>query len=435
MNEPLPQGWAWATVGEVATEVRSGFASGKHNPSGDGIPHLRPMNVSRGGEVDLTKVKYVSQDVDERRLCRGDILFNNTNSPALVGKTALFTLDGEFAFSNHMTRVRTSEMVPGFISYQLHHVWMSGRQSPFINNHVNQASISARVLASQIQIAVAPVSEQRRIVDRIGEIFARLHAAETRLKSLLEKLNHLRSAILADAFHTTGALPNGWQWAKLAQVCNKPQYGWTTKSAQTDGLPYLRTTDISSGSIDWASVPSCVKQPTNIERFLLNDGDIVVSRAGSVGISHMLRDPPRAVFASYLIRLRVNKNLIPKYLAFYLKSPAYWKAISENKIGIAIPNVNAKKLADIPIPVPSRLEQQATIARVESEFLHLDAIEDSVENGLKQVVTLRQSVLAEAFAGRLVPQDPDDEPASVLLKRIAATRPAKKPKCRRKARS
>lgn len=166
------------------------------------------MNVSRDGEVALTKVKYVSPSIDERRLLRGDILFNNTNSPALVGKTALFDLDGEFAFSNHMTRVRTLEMVPGFISYQLHYAWMSGRLSPFISNHVNQASISARVLASQVKVAIAPRPEQRRIVERMEEVFANLVAVEMALFDLLGipdgvalgRFTALRRSVLTEAF-------------------------------------------------------------------------------------------------------------------------------------------------------------------------------------------------------------------------------------------
>ena len=166
------------------------------------------MNVSRGGEVSLAKVKYVSPDIDRRRLCRGDTLFNNTNSPALVGKTALFDLDGEFAFSNHMTRVRTTEMVPGFVAYQLHYAWMSGQLSPFINNHVNQASMSARVLASQVLISIAPVAEQRLIVKGIDEAFTRLGTVESTLVELLDipagvplgRFTTLRQSVLAEAF-------------------------------------------------------------------------------------------------------------------------------------------------------------------------------------------------------------------------------------------
>ena len=218
--KPLPPGWAWATVGKVATEVRSGFASGKHNPSGEGIPHLRPMNVSRDGEVILDKVKYVSPDIDKRRLCRGDILFNNTNSPALVGKTALFELEGEFAFSNHMTRVRTTKMVPGFVAHQLHYSWMTGRLSSFINNHVNQASISARVLASQIHIAIAPIPEQWKIVQRIDKMFASLGAVEATLQSLISRLSLLRSAILADSFHTYSGLPSSWTMTTIGELCD-----------------------------------------------------------------------------------------------------------------------------------------------------------------------------------------------------------------------
>lgn len=428
MNEPLPQGWAWATVGEVATEVRSGFASGKHNPSGDGIPHLRPMNVSRGGEVDLTKVKYVSQDVDERRLCRGDILFNNTNSPALVGKTALFTLDGEFAFSNHMTRVRTSEMVPGFISYQLHHAWMSGRQSPFINNHVNQASISARVLASQIQIAVAPVSEQRRIVDRIGEIFARLHAAETRLKSLLEKLDRLRSAILADALHTNRhTLPRGWVEVALsdvAQIILGQSPPGTSYNSTGDGVAFFQ------GKAEFGKLyPVAVKWTTKPKR-LAKQNDILLSVRAPVGPTNLA--PVDCAIGRGLHAIRPNTDIDHLFLLWALRASV--GLLRDKSTGSTFNAVTGQQVKTHRISIPPLVEQTRLVKSIETQFSHLDTTVTSINYGLKLVATLRQSVLAEAFTGRLVPQDPDDEPASELLKRIAASRPTK-PKRRRKARA
>jgi type I restriction enzyme S subunit len=91
-TDELPEGWARTTVGEVASELQTGFACGKYNRD-DGIPHLRPMNVTGRGEISLADVKFVSKDEVDREarwLRQGDVLFNNTNSPELVGKTAWY---------------------------------------------------------------------------------------------------------------------------------------------------------------------------------------------------------------------------------------------------------------------------------------------------------------------------------------------------------
>lgn len=101
----LPDTWIVTTVGEAIPDIRNGFSSGKHNSEGEGIPHLRPMNIDREGKIVLFEVKYVSSTYDLRAL-PGDVLFNNTNSPELVGKTAPLVDEGEWAFSNHMTRLR-----------------------------------------------------------------------------------------------------------------------------------------------------------------------------------------------------------------------------------------------------------------------------------------------------------------------------------------
>jgi type I restriction enzyme S subunit len=149
---------------------------------------------------------------------------------------------------------------------------------------------------------------------------------------------------------TAPELPQGWEWTTLGEICLNPQYGWTT-SAKNDGcLHLLRTTDITSGNIDWDSVPFCKKEPVDKEKYLLIDNDIVISRAGSVGYSHLIKNPKGAVFASYLIRF---KPLIDeKYTSYFLKSPSYWNSISEKSLGIAVPNVNATKLKQISIPLP-----------------------------------------------------------------------------------
>ena len=197
----------------------------------------------------------------------------------------------------------------------------------------------------------------------------------------------------------TRNLPPGWEWATLGKVCRKPQYGWTTKSEAGEGLPYLRTTDISSGSISWREVPVCVEEPENSDKYLLRDGDVVVSRAGSIGKSLLVKHPPPSVFASYLIRIRPIREMVNSYVAYFLQSPSYWEAISKAQSGIAIPNVNAKKLAAIQIPVSPVSEQRRIVAAIEEHFSRLDAVHIAVEAAQQKLEALLLSVLRETCAG------------------------------------
>ena len=87
------------------------------------------------------------------------------------------------------------------------------------------------------------------------------------------------------------ALPDGWVWTTLQEICLNPQYGWTTKAVAEGNLHLVRTTDITSGNINWNTVPFCQEEPSEKAKYLLEDGDIVISRAGSVGYSHLIKNP------------------------------------------------------------------------------------------------------------------------------------------------
>src|SRR5664280_2444475 len=133
----LPPDWATATLADLGVQAQPGFASGAHNRLGSGVAHLRPMNVSRDGRLDLRDVKYV-EDKSDRRVQHGDVLFNNTNSPELVGKTALVSAPTPLAFSNHMTRLRPGNgLDAGFLAHQLHALWVGGYFQRICSNHVN----------------------------------------------------------------------------------------------------------------------------------------------------------------------------------------------------------------------------------------------------------------------------------------------------------
>ena len=161
------------------------------------------------------------------------------------------------------------------------------------------------------------------------------------------------------------------------------------------------TTDITDGNVNWETVPFCTEEPPDKEKYLLKTGDIVISRAGSVGYSYLVKNPPNAVFASYLIRFKPLSMIDENYLAFFLKSPDYWKTISQEKAGIALPNVNATKLKQIHVPLPPLAEQHCIVAKLETLFTQLDAAVDSLKKAERQLQQYRQSVLKAAFEGEL----------------------------------
>lgn len=194
-------------------------------------------------------------------------------------------------------------------------------------------------------------------------------------------------------------LPKGWILTSLGEITDKSQYGWTTRASSNGNLHLLRTTDITSGKIEWDSVPFCEKEPEDIEKYLLEDGDIVISRAGSVGHSYLLRNPKRSIFASYLIRFKPLVNRF--YLFYFLRSSYYWEAISEKSIGIAMANVNASKLKQIEIPLPPLAEQQRIVNKIEELFTNLDKGIEYLEAVKSKLIVYRQAILKYAMEGKL----------------------------------
>jgi restriction endonuclease S subunit len=200
----IPNGWRTKTLKDWGMDAQSGFASGAHNSENKGIIHLRPMNISRLGKLDFESYKSVEDD-SHRRIVKGDILFNNTNSAELVGKTTLIDIDGEFAYSNHMTRLRfpVEEVAHKYMSILLHSLWMSGYFNEICSNHVNQASVSIKRL-EQVEVSLPPLPEQHRIVEILEDHLSRLDASIALADAMEKQSAGLRRSLLQAAF--TGQL-------------------------------------------------------------------------------------------------------------------------------------------------------------------------------------------------------------------------------------
>ena len=223
-------------------------------------------------------------------------------------------------------------------------------------------------------------------------------------------------------------LPEGWAWARLSMLTANVHYGYTCSSSSSGHIKLLRITDIQNGHVNWNTVPYCASDPKDYSTYFLKEGDILIARTGgTIGKSFFISEkPPVSAFASYLIRAIPIKNEIVPYFRSYFDSPSYWAQLIDASAGTGQPNVNATSIGRLLIALPPLAEQRRIVERV-SELMPLveeyGGLEDARE-ALDAALPgrLRKSVLQLAVQGGLVPQDPADEPAGVLLERIRGQR-------------
>lgn len=274
-----------------------------------------------------------------------------------------------------------------------------------------------------------PLVEQQRIVERIESLFAKLDEAKENLQNVLDGFETRKAAILHKAF--TGELTanwrkqhgvsmDSWEEKKLGDVADT-QYGYTeSASSEAIGPKFLRITDIQNGIVNWDKVPYCRISEEELEKYKLSIEDIVIARTGATtGKSYLIKDNILSVFASYLIRLKLKtKDVLSNFIYQFMQSQLYWTQITDFSKGIAQPGVNAQKLKKIKLSLPT-LPEQTEIVRIIDDLLAKEQqAKELAENALAKIDLIKKSILARAFRGELGTNNPADEPAVELLKRV-----------------
>ena len=218
-------------------------------------------------------------------------------------------------------------------------------------------------------------------------------------------------------------MPDGWVWCSVGGLSSIIQFGLSNSAETSGNYHLLRITDIQNNAVEWNSVPFTNIDSKQAEPYLLEKDDILFARTGAtVGKSYLIAEMPvESVFASYLIRVKVFK-VDSRYIKFFFESLQYWEQITDKSVGIGQPNVNGTKLKEIILPLPPLAEQHHIVAAIESSFAVIDEIERNKLDLQTAVTIAKQKILSLAIRGKLVPQDPNDEPAAVLLERIRMER-------------
>lgn len=215
-------------------------------------------------------------------------------------------------------------------------------------------------------------------------------------------------------------IPRSWVWATVNDISKSILYG-VSESAKSEGkYKLLRITDIQDNQVDWGTVPFTDFDEDKVSSYILHDGDIVFARTGAtVGKSYLIkRLRQNAIYASYLIRVQTFDLILPEYVKLFFESGYYWEQIELGSVGIGQPNVNGTILGNLNIPLPSFAEQKRIVLKIERWFSLIDQIEQSKADLQTTIKQTKSKILDLAIHGKLVPQDPNDEPSIELLKRI-----------------
>lgn len=465
--EELPPGWEWTTLGEIA-DVKGGVTKGQRRAPGTevrSVPYLRVANVQRG-YLDLTDVRSIDvteEEVADLALRPGDVLFTEGGDRDKLGRGWVW--GGELPLCIHQNhvfraRVRTPQVEPKYLSLYANTLGQAyfvaeGRQT------TNLASINLSKLLG-LPIAIPPAAEQRRIVAEVDKQLSRLDATVRALHQSATRLERYRASVLSAACRGQLALqarngradgvgaqrwvesPPSWNVLTVAQLSASGEqpvltgpFGTSLSSGDftSSGVPVLTIGCLTNAGVrlDKAVFVSAVKA-AELERYRVRAGDVLFSRMASVGRAGLI--PPSlagSLINYHVMRLRLNPEVVlPAFFLIYVRgSVRVQRYLREINHGATRDGINTEQLLQMPVALPLLAEQRWIVSEVERRLSVVEQLEAAINANLERCGRLRQAILKKAFQGKLVAQDQDDEPASVLLERIRAERELVAPAKRR----
>lgn len=421
----VPENWVWVRLGAIAEIVTGGTPSKKHPEYyGGNFPFYKPSDLDQG-RLTYDASEYLSEE--GKKVSR--IIPKNSTAVCCIGsigKCGYLMCEGT-------TNQQINSAIPKINSLCLYYYLCTEN---FVQNLLSMASATTIAIVNKSKMEscafpLPPLSEQQRIVERIEELFAKLDEAKERLQEVADSFAVRKAAILHKAFTgeltkqwrlENGVSDESWEESNFGKF-TVSQYGYTEKAHwEKIGPKFLRITDIQDNKVDWDEVPWCHIDEDGMKQYAVEIGDIMIARTGATtGKSYLICDDVEAVFASFLIRLKVvNKNLDYNYLYGYMQSEDYWRQITDFSSGIAQPGVNASKLKQIKFKCPTLPEQHEIVRLIDDLLARERKAQQAAEQALASIDLMKKSILARAFRGELGTNKASEESALELLRQVLA---------------
>jgi type I restriction enzyme S subunit len=363
------------SVDQLILSDESGFACSKAKLVQIGVPHLRPFNISNSGTLDLTELYQVpisEAPLSKSVLEEGDILFNNTNSAELVGKSALIGSRMSVGFSNHMTRIRVNRSLvePAFFAYWLRRL----RRTGFFTAHATQWVSQAAYKSSELRklcLKLPPLHEQRRIAD----ILSRAEGIIRLRREAGKKAAEIIPALFIDMFGDPITNPKGWRIENLdsvTQIISGVTKGRQLNPSETIELPYMRVANVKDGYLDLADIKTIAVRDKEIEKYKLLPGDLLMTEGGDpdkLGRAAIWKgELDLCLHQNHIFKVRPDSDhLLPEYLRELVGSSygkAYFLRVAKKTTGIA--TINRTQLGNFPVLIPPIEKQNEFVEKFDS---------------------------------------------------------------------
>lgn len=477
----LPKGWARATIGELIAGdglfVDGDWVESKdQDPAGD--VRLTQLADVGDGSWRNRSGRLMTSAAAERLRCTllevGDVLV--ARMPAPLGRACLFPGDALPCVSVvdvAVVRPGSRSVCPDWLMWAINspgtRAAIEAQQAGTTRKRISRKNLGA------IALPVPPVVEQERIVAAVEEAFSNLDAGEAGLRTVRQLLKRMRVAILAAA--VTGRLvprdptdppvaaredwtsskedpfsdgelpelPNRWRWTRAASACEGVECGGTPPaqhmSQGAGDVPFIKVYNLTlTGALDFSVNPTFIDAATHARqrRSWAQPGDVLTNIVGPP-LGKVAVVPP--TYPSWnmnqaVVMFRPGESLVAGYLAIALQSSAVIDRLSRTARATAGQfNVSLTACRYLPLPLPPLPEQHRIVDEVARQLSVVEACGRALEVGAERSAALRRSVLKAAFEGKLVPQNPSEEPASVLLERIREEQAAAPKEARRSRRT
>jgi type I restriction enzyme S subunit len=429
--------WYIADLFDITNLITCGVAK-RPDYVDEGIPFLSAQNA-RPFKTNLNKIRYIDEDTFNKITVggkpeKGDILYTRVGN---CGEAATIPYDFDFGVYVSLTLIKPNKL---FLD--------SDYLTAFLNSRFGVMQASQGAIGSGLKnlnvdnvrrykIPLPPIAEQKRIVEKLDSLLAQVDTIKQRLNNLPKIIKRFRQSVLAAA--VSGKLTEQWRIEKEFDNWNTLNFEYLILESG-NGLSKRRGEEGTETTIlrladfkDAVRVKGKERQISltdkEVEKYTLHNDDILVIRVnGSIDLAGKFilytKETDCEGYCDHFIRIKINtEKAIPKFIT-YIANEGIGRHYLVNSLSTSAGQntINQKSIKALKINLPSLEEQTEIVRLVEQHFALADTLEKNLKNAKQKVDSLTQSILAKAFRGELVPQDPNDEPAEQLLARIKTAR-------------
>ncbi len=376
----MKKGWTYKQLGdvcEILDSKRKPITKGKREPGS--IPYYGATGC----------LDYVKDYIFDEKL----VLLGEDGAKWGPGESSAYIISGKSWVNNHAHALRPKreiildEILVYYLNYSNLQTFITGVTVPKLNQEKMRS----------IEVPVAPISEQERIVERLDAAFAQIDELKSNAEKQLAEARALFQSALTQAMQPKP----GWQEKNIKELSIiAGDYGLSVPSKPYDGVRYLRITDITEwGELNNEFVSADISADDNSKE-KLEEGDILFARTGAtVGKTLVYKKSfGECLFAGYLIRYRLNKNeIMPQFMHYITHSKEYYDWVQSNQKAAAQPNINAKKYNSYIVRYPKLSEQESIVTQLDALFAHIRELEEISHKTAAECDALKQALLRQIF--------------------------------------